>query len=61
MYYLSALMLCPLLIGFVMLPLVITYQLIFTLCAVIATKNRKMYHYPGNLRFIANKIAIAEA
>lgn len=56
-YYLSALMLCPLLIGFVMLPLVITYQVIFTLLAVITTKKGEMYQYPGNLRFIANKIA----
>lgn len=58
-YYLSALMLCPLLIGFVMLPIILVYQIIFTIRAVIVTKNRLIYHYPGNLRFIANKFTIA--
>ena len=59
-YYLSALMLCPLLIGFVMLPAIIAYQLIFTIRAVIVTKNKQIYHYPGNLRFIANKFTPAD-
>jgi len=58
-YYLSALMLCPLLIGFVMLPIVLAYQLVFTIRAVIVTKNKHIYQYPGNLRFIANKFTIA--
>ena len=58
-YYLSAFMLCPLFIGFVMLPAIIAYQLIFTIRAVMVTKNKTIYHYPGNLRFIANKFTIA--
>lgn len=58
-YYLSALMLCPMLIGFVMLPIIIAYQLIFTIRAIIVTRNKQIYHYPGNLRFIANKFTVA--
>ena len=57
-YYLSAFMLCPLFIGFVMIPPIIAYQLIFTIRGVMVTKTYKIYDYPGNLRFIANKFTI---
>lgn len=59
-YFLSAFMLCPLLIGFVMLPAIIFYQVFFVLRAVIVTKNNVVYNYPGNLRFVANKITAAD-
>ena len=53
-YLLSALMLCALFIGFVILPVVLCYQLLFTIIAVIVTSKNKLYGYPGNLNFIAN-------
>ena len=55
-YFLSAFMLCPLLIGFVMIPVIMLYQIIFTLKAVMVSKSNKVYNYPGNLNFIVNKL-----
>ena len=54
-YFLSAFMLCALFIGFVILPVIIAYQLIFTLVAAYTSSKNKPYHYPGNLNFIHNK------
>ena len=56
-YFLSAFMLCPLLIGFVMLPVIIIYHVFFTLRAAVVSKKNEIYLYPGNLSFITNKIA----
>ncbi len=57
-YLLSALMLCALFIGFVILPIVLAYQLLFTIIAFTVTCKNKRYHYPGNLNFIMNKFAL---
>lgn len=54
-YFLSAFMLCALFIGFVILPVIIAYQLIFTLIATYVSSKNKAYHYPGNLNFIRSK------
>jgi len=54
-YYLSAFMLCALFIGFVILPVIIIYQVLFTLIATFVTSKKSPYHYPGNLNFIQNK------
>lgn len=51
-YFLGALMLVPLLVGFVILPVVIAYQVIFTLRAALAARRHEPCHYPGNLKFI---------
>ncbi len=55
-YVLSALMLCALFIGFVILPVILVYQLLFTIIAAFVTRKNKTYHYPGNLNFIATKL-----
>ena len=52
-YFLGALMLVPLLAGFVILPAVIVYHVFFTLRAVYTARKHQPYKYPGNLNFIA--------
>ncbi len=55
-YFLSAFMLCALFIGFVILPVIVIYQLIFTLVATYTSAKNNNYCYPGNLSFIHNKL-----